>query len=454
MRRTTIALLAALEAFVAVLVGLGAAVVPLVLVWAVHFDLAAPIDVFLRTGADAWLLGHGVDVTFDLDDSFAAGLGIAGADAPFAATIALLGFALVSGAFSFRIGRRAAAGKDAPIGVVLPMLIFAAAGVAVALLATHEGARVSFWQAGVLPAFVAGLGAVVGAGVELRRAEHAGGREAETSRVPGFLRGFVGGRTGELLVWLRAAARIGVGAATGVLGVAAALVTIRIALGYGTMAGLIQSLGAGIDGGIALTVGELALIPNLVVWAAAWLLGPGFELGTGNLVSPESTMLGPLPGVPLLGIVPTVPVAWPWGWLAVPVVFATVGGALVMRGELRRRRAAAGRPVDVAWWVPFAVGGGAGLIGGAVLGLLAWWSGGAVGPGRMAEFGPDPWPVAFVAAGSIGLAAIAGAVGAWRSTGDRIEHTMASFRSDGDAASGSSRDRGGIDRRQNRTGGV
>ena len=56
MRRTTIALLAALEASVAALIGLGIVHVPLMLLWAMHFELAVDAGVFLRTSADVWLL--------------------------------------------------------------------------------------------------------------------------------------------------------------------------------------------------------------------------------------------------------------------------------------------------------------------------------------------------------------------------------------------------------------
>ena len=48
MRRTTIALLAALEASVAALIGLGIALVPLMLLWALHFGLAVDAVVFFR----------------------------------------------------------------------------------------------------------------------------------------------------------------------------------------------------------------------------------------------------------------------------------------------------------------------------------------------------------------------------------------------------------------------
>jgi hypothetical protein len=42
------------------------------------------------------------------------------------------------------------------------------------------------------------------------------------------------------------------------------------------------------------------------------------------------------------------------------------------------------------------------------MGLLAWWSGGAAGPGRLADVGPMPLPVAGVAAATVGIGALVG----------------------------------------------
>jgi hypothetical protein len=41
-----------------------------------------------------------------------------------------------------------------------------------------------------------------------------------------------------------------------------------------------------------------------------------------------------------------------------------------------------------------AVGAGIALFGGIILGLLAWFSGGAAGPGRLVDVGPSPIAVA------------------------------------------------------------
>ena len=126
MRRTTIALLAGLEASVAALIGLGIVLVPLMLLWAVHFGLAVDVAVLLRAAADVWLLGHGVDLVLQLDAVTAARIGLPGAGDPFPITIALLGFALISVAFGRRIGVRSVAGGHALTGGVAAVVVYAA----------------------------------------------------------------------------------------------------------------------------------------------------------------------------------------------------------------------------------------------------------------------------------------------------------------------------------------
>lgn len=397
MRRTTIALLAALEASVAALIGLGAVLVPLMLLWAVHFGLAVDVAVFLRAAADIWLLGHGVDLVVQLDPVTAARIALPGAGDPFPITIALLGFALVSVAFGRRIGRRSAAGGHSFSGGVAAVLVFAAVGAVLALVAGADAARADPWQGALLPAFTMAIGVVIGAVGESLHAA------SSTDAASGLVRRAIVALPPALVTGVRASVRIGAGAAFGVLALAGLLVAILIALDYATIAGLYQTLGSGIDGGIALTVAELSLLPNVVVWAASWLLGPGFSIGSGSLVSTGGTLLGPVPGIPLLGALPAeVP---PLGalWLIVPVLLGFVGAWLVSARPHDDRVGARG-----SWWMPLAVGVGAAAAAAIVLGLLAWWSGGAAGPGRLAEVGPEPWPVAGIAAATVGLGAIVG----------------------------------------------
>lgn len=402
MRRTTIALLAALEASVAALIGLGIALVPLMLLWAVHFELAIDAGVFLRAAADAWLLGHGVDLVVQVDAVTAGRMPLPGAGDPFPITIALLGFALITVAFGRRIGRRSAAGGHSLSGGIAAVLVFAVAGAALALVAGVDAARADSWQAAVLPASVVALGVVIGAVGEVLRTT------STTDAATGLVRRALAPLPRGLVAGTRAAVRIGAGAVFGVLALSAVLIAVLVAIDYATVAGLYQALGAGVDGGIALTVAELALLPNLVIWAGAWLLGPGFAIGTGTIVSSGGTLLGPVPGIPLLGALPAD--APPFGalWLIVPVLLGFVGAWLVCRGDDPERDV----PRDAGWWAPLAVAAGAAAASALVMGLLAWWSGGAAGPGRLADVGPMPLPVAGVTAVTVGVGAVVGAYAA------------------------------------------
>ena len=359
------------------------------LLWAVQYGLAVDATVFLRAAADVWLLGHGVDLTVQLDPVTAGGLGLPGADEPFPITIALLGFALLSVAAGRRIGRRSAAGGHSITGSVAAVVVYAAVGCTLALVAGADVARASVWQATLLPAFTVAIGVAIGAVAESLR------EPSPTDAAGGFFRERVGDLPPRVVDAVTAAVRIGAGAAFALLAVAAVFVAVLITLDYATIAGLSQSLGAGIDGGIALVIGELAFLPNLVVWTASWMLGPGFALGTGTIVAPGGTLLGPVPGIPLLG--------------AIPRRRAAVRRALAARARarrVRRRLARAGRragrmargdgPALAAtvarrpWWQPIAVGVGVGPGGrGWCLGLLAWWSGGGrPGPGGSPRWAP------------------------------------------------------------------
>ena len=225
MRRTTIALLAALEASVVALIGFGIVLVPLMLLWAVHFGLAVDLAVFLRAAADVWLVGHGVDLVVQLDPATAGRIALPGAGDPFRITIPLLGFALLTVVFGRRIGRRSAMGGHSFVGGIAAVLVYAAAGVALALIAAADVARADPWQAALLPAGVIALGVVIGAVGEVLRAEES------TDAATGLTRALAHLPDG-LAAGARAAVRVGAGAAFGVLALAALLVAVLIAVDY------------------------------------------------------------------------------------------------------------------------------------------------------------------------------------------------------------------------------
>ena len=75
------------------------------------------------------------------------------------------------------------------------------------------------------------------------------------------------------------------------------------------------------------TLATMAVAPNAVLFGGAYLLGPGFAVGTGTIVSPTVVSLGPMPAFPLLAGLPDAGPTpeWAIGLLAVPVIVAMVG---------------------------------------------------------------------------------------------------------------------------------
>jgi hypothetical protein len=136
-------------------------------------------------------------------------------------------------------------------------------------------------------------------------------------------------------------------------------------------------------------------LPNLLGLTGAVLLGPGFALGTGTTVSSTSVTLGAVPGWPPFAALPgsgTTPV-WAVALLVVPVLAGVAAGWLgascSVGGSWRRVGAAVG----------------SGVLGGLAVGGWVLASGGAVGPGRMADIGAAaavlPLAVATLGAGAL-----------------------------------------------------
>lgn len=147
------------------------------------------------------------------------------------------------------------------------------------------------------------------------------------------------------------------------------------------------------SGRLAVLLLALALVPNAAMWGAAYGLGPGFALGTASTVTPYAVEGRPaLPDFPLLAAVPAPGpgTAADWAALAVPVAAGLAVGwfsagraapVQAARDEVWSRR----ETVLVAALA--AVGCGAGTA------LLAAASGGPLGTGALAEFGPVWWLV-------------------------------------------------------------
>jgi hypothetical protein len=143
----------------------------------------------------------------------------------------------------------------------------------------------------------------------------------------------------------------------------------------------------------------LLVLPNATVFAAAFLLGPGFTVGAQTLVSPTLVITGPLPAFPLLAALPDsgpVP-GWVVGLIAVPPVAAAAGAALAQR-----------RRPTVRWEEGALRGCAGGVAAGVLLGALAAVAGGAVGPGRMRFVEPLVFDVLVHAITALGIGGLVG----------------------------------------------
>jgi len=193
---------------------------------------------------------------------------------------------------------------------------------------------------------------------------------------------------------------VGVAGALATLAAAGALIAgVSMVMHLHEAATLQRDLAPGLIGTALLCVLELGYLPNAVIWAIAFALGPGFAFGSGTVVAPTGSALAQLPAFPMLaalppGLHPAMP-----GWigptvLAVPYLAGLLGGVLLVR-------AAPALALDAAPLLGLLCG----VASGALLGLLAAISGGPLGDGRLAAVGPSAWQVGVVSALEIGVSA-------------------------------------------------
>jgi hypothetical protein len=405
MNRSLTALFAAFEAALVVAIGIVIPLAPLTVLWGAQFGFQVDWIVFWRASVDIWLVGHGVDMILALDPAVAAALGLAGADAAFPVTIAASGFAVLTVVLGLRAGRRVAETRYLVLGELVAIGTFGLLSTAVTFSALHPLARPSIVQGALIPTLVFAAAVVLGSLRSHRPSTDAALRP---------MREAVAARLGALPAALRSsvatALRGGLAAATLVVGSAAVLLAVLLAVNYAEVVRLYEGLHTEVLGGIALTLAQLAFLPTFVIWVASWLVGPGFAIGAGSSVSPLGTSLGPVPAIPALGALPAGDLAFGFAGLLVPVVAGFLAGALLwprLAPALARAGAA-----PMRWIV--ATGLGMGVVGGLLLGLLALVASGSAGPGRLVQVGPDPLVVGLWAALEIGLAALLGLVTASR----------------------------------------
>jgi hypothetical protein len=356
-----------------------------------HVGIGNGLGGALRTAALLWLVAHHVGVTVQ-------GAGRIG--------MLPLGLVLLPGALLAAAGRwvvRAGAVTRlrhvgyAAVALALPYALLAGA---VAVASTSPAVAPSLLQAVIssfLLALVAGgLGAARGLAPWSRL----------TSLLPARPRSIVMGMLGA------SAILVAVGAVLAGASLAVHLPEVRAAS---------DALAPGAGGAALLLLAQLAYVPNAIIWAVSYTLGPGFAFGAGTVIAPTGSALGAVPLFPMLAALPSG--ARPGGPAWVPVLVLAMPYLAGMFAGIVTVRIAPTPVLEAAPLWGFAAGASAG----ALAGVAAAFAGGPLGNGRLAVVGPSGFQVGLVAILEIGVtAALTAAAANWlilRPSGNRGDKT-------------------------------
>ena len=374
-----------LDVVVLVGLGLGLLFAPLTLVWAFDDGFATDLLLSWAIAVDGWMLGHGVPLTLTLDPTLAQSLSLGESSSTFVVDIALLGLGLITLLWGYRIGRRSGT-RIYPVSTwfVAVGTLVGLSFVMVFFLPQHM-VTMELMDALVRPALFLAAGLALATWVGSRAP---GGRVLE------------GVLPETVLAVMRTGVKTAGASVLGLVALASLALAGLVLWSFGTMIVLYESLQPGVWGIITLSIAQLALLPTAIVWGAMWMVGPGFALGTGALVSPLGTTVQAVPALPLLGIIPSTPPMGAIMIVAVPLAVSFIAGGAATTMLLGKNPGNLWRNVGdtefhhqplVQILAASAVAGVLGSFGGFV---LASMTSGSAGPGRFQNVGADPAQIA------------------------------------------------------------
>lgn len=389
MNRLLVSLLAAVDALVTVAVGVGVVLAPVTLVWVFGIGGDADWAALWPAAATIWQLGHFATVAVALPAELVALAGLPAKGADFTVSLAPTALAVITAFSAWRSGARAARAGAWLTGVLAGTVAVAVLSTIIALTGRADVAAVDLLAAVAGPALVFAVPAVLGAIVRAWSDGDDGLVDALSERLPDDVQNAVD--AGVRGVAIAVAVIVGLGAV-----ILAVLFFIR----GGEVIALTQAAQTDLVGVVVLALGSILYLPTLVLWFAGFAVGPGFAIGTGTAVSPAGTSLGVVPGIPVLGVLPDSTSPWLL-LLALVVVGAGALAGAVARGSLLVGSPTAAEPLRPRLVALTVLVLGAGL----VVAVLSWAAQGAIGPGRLAQVGPEPWSIALLAAVEIGVGA-------------------------------------------------
>jgi hypothetical protein len=364
-------------------------------IWLVEQTVGSTFQTVLQDSSRTWLSAHGVSLLF------AEGK-IAGIKVP-AYTVDLipLGFSLLIGWLMFRAGKKLSGEKYLGFAWIGAIAFYLATAVVLTSSAVTKAIYVVQWQGVFIPtalfAALVIIGSVVGAPMLFE--------DSEPSLMRDRIRDFFIDRV-DKLPWaikplLAPALRAGTAVIASLSMVSAILVSVMLALNWIEIVKLYQSLQLTFLGTFTVSAGQLALMPNVIAFGNSWLLGTGFSVGQGSLVSPLATELGPLPAIPILAALPVSGSSLGVLFILVPLLAAFMATLLVKShtAELRFSYAS-------ATTAAISLGLAIGFVAAVEMWILIDFASGSIGPGRMSLVGINPWLVAGVTFVEVSIASI------------------------------------------------
>ena len=360
-------------------------VIPWMAVWFSGGFADRSIESVLQMSGQMWLLIHGVPLHL-----LQVGTGTDPSDLSGVLNVVPLGLTLIPFFLCWRVGRRIARASYTDQlwqGILGALGVYLLCGLFTGFLVNNDEAETTLLMASTIPLISAGAGVIIGAR-----------REAGSwGRLIGFDVAAWISKTSQHSRWagsyLWAVVCGGTLAYMMTFGLAALLLTINLGLHWVDISNVYQQLRPGPIGSAVLTLGQLGVMPNLVLWTLAWLTGGGFTFGVGSTISPLETTVGPLPAVPLLAALPSGDLTYAWAFMLLPVFAGFMAGWYFLRvGEnhfddwislkVRSRWVSLGLSTVV---LGIAVGTTAGIL--SVAG--SWLASGSLGIGRFTEIGPN-----------------------------------------------------------------
>ncbi|MFM6971465.1 MAG: DUF6350 family protein, partial [Rhodoluna sp.] len=167
--------------------------------------------------------------------------------------------------------------------------------------------------------------------------------------------------------------------------VSAIFISILTAVNWIQAIRLFEGLQVSFLGGLMITFGQIAVLPNLVVYGASWFTGVGFQIGTGSLISPLGTIVGPLPALPITAAIPVGHSDFGLVAVVVPLLGAFAATLMIRRysEEIRFEFAS-------VWSATIALGLAIATVASVEIALLAVIASGGIGPARLQTVGVHP----------------------------------------------------------------